>query len=280
MKKVFGLLVLFCVGAIIFNVIAYSSRPDELSTGAPGETSCLRCHTGAPLNELGGELTINFDNNNSSYQLGKEYEIVVTANKADISTFGFEIVALQKSTNLSVGRFIVTDTLRTQAFSSTLDMDTREYIGHTKLGVEANIVGINTWSFKWLSPTADMGEITFYAASVMSNSSGNRFGDRVYTKHIPISSDVNAVIEPAKISKFIVYALSPDMLKVRYHLASPALTHIRIVDSKGEVLQVLKNTFEDGGDVNEHFAIAPHLPGIYFVQFYAEGKSISKKVIL
>lgn len=117
MRKIFFPLFALGAAAIICNVVAHSDQPVAASTGAPSENTCVRCHTGMPVNQPDGSLELNFSNNSSFYQLDKEYNISVTASKGSISTFGFEVVALQKSTNKNIGTFGITDTGRTQAFA-------------------------------------------------------------------------------------------------------------------------------------------------------------------
>ena len=78
----------------IYHTMANIYKPSSSTTGAPGETSCIKCHTGSSLN-TSGKLMIEFDKVQSSYEPNKEYEMSVIVEKNAFNRFGFEVVAIQ-----------------------------------------------------------------------------------------------------------------------------------------------------------------------------------------
>lgn len=279
MKKYIYIGSLLLLIFIIFNGYSHSDKPVDAATGAPDEVTCVKCHTGDGMNTDGGFITINIGNGIDKYQLNKEYEITVTSSRADISRFGFEIVAVQKSSGKTVGKFKVTDNVRTQKFNAAVITGVREYIGHTALGIDSKTVGSNSWKLNWQAPVDDMGEIIFYSASVMSNANGNRFGDLVYTTFKSINSDVTSTEIAHTTNSFNAYILNDGTISVSYTLEDLSPVFMTLSDTKGNVLQILKNNVETPGAKMEKLPINNYMGGIYFLQYASNQQFYVKKII-
>lgn len=265
---------------IIFNGYSHSDKPVDAATGAPDEVTCVKCHTGADLNTDGGAVTIDIAGGVNQYQLNKEYEITVTSSRADISRFGFEIVAIQKSSGKSVGTFTVTDNIRTQKFYASVAIGIREYVGHTKLGIDVKTLGSNSWKVNWKAPNSDMGEIVFYAASNMSNANDNRFGDLVYTTFKSINSEVSSTEMENSSNHFNAYFSDDGTISINYTLQDFSTVFITLSDTKGNILQILKNNTETTGAKIDKLPINNYMGGIYYLQFASNQQFYVKKIIL
>ena len=161
---------------------AFSSQPPAAKTGAPGETTCLDCHVGGPLNDGVGSVTIG--SVPTSYTPGQTYTLTVAVVRTGMSRWGFELVPLKNSDNSMAGSFTNTTQL-----TATQTLNSKIYISHSSLitGQDGTFRGVVTggnWTFSWIAPAAGAGAVTFYAAGNAANNSGTNAGDRIYTTMI------------------------------------------------------------------------------------------------
>lgn len=154
--------------------------------GAPGSPGCEYCHGGIP-NTGPGSVIFDLGNGINQYVPGTTYNATVTTQQSGIDKFGF-VVTARKSTNASVGDFIVLDTFRTRKFTES----GKEYFSHTPCGADAAAIGTITWNFQWTAPPIDEGAITFYLSSLAANHDHNLTGDSVYalTKVLDVATSV------------------------------------------------------------------------------------------
>ncbi|HUM47053.1 MAG TPA: T9SS type A sorting domain-containing protein [Chitinophagales bacterium] len=158
--------------------------------GAPGSPGCEYCHGGIP-NTGPGSVIFDLGNGINQYVPGTTYDATVATQQSGIDKFGF-VVTARKSTNASVGDFIVLDTFRTRKFTES----GKKYFSHTPCGADADVIGTITWNFQWTAPSIDEGAITFYLSSLAANHDHDLTGDSVYalTKVLDVAT---AVIETA-----------------------------------------------------------------------------------
>src|SRR4051812_25546271 len=81
------------------------------ATGSPSEGACNQsgCHTGNPLNDPAGSLTLSAPTlTGFQYVLGQTYTINVTVARTGVNLFGFAFEALT-STGANAGTLVVTD---------------------------------------------------------------------------------------------------------------------------------------------------------------------------
>src|SRR5215469_7065797 len=167
-------------------VHAYAEGPPAGVTGAPGEQTCVTCHSSFPLNSGTGTVTIDTP---SSYQPGQTYQITVDDQTTDQSRrrWGFELTVLTGD-NVKAGQLQQTS----QTFLRVNDGPgfNRDYIEHNLQGTFQGQTGHVSWTFPWVAPTTDVGPVTFYVATNMANGDGNLTGDFIFTqtKTIPASS--------------------------------------------------------------------------------------------
>jgi hypothetical protein len=151
-------------------------------SGAPGEVSCIACHSGSS-NSGPGSINYLIGNGTSSYSPGELYTILFSIEEDNINQFGFQTVALKASNNSNVGTFSLIDAENTRLMSG---MD-RTYVGHTVCGADADPSDALEWVFNWLAPDTDVGDIDFYLASLATNHNHSTSGDHTYTQVITLS---------------------------------------------------------------------------------------------
>ena len=155
-------------------------------SGAPGEVSCAGCHSG---NSNSGPGSINYliGNGTSSYLPSELYTILFSMEEDNVNQFGFQTVALKASNNTNVGTFSLTDTDETRLIEDDHNGSDRIYVGHTICGADTDTLGEKQWSFDWLAPDTDVGDIDFYLASLATNHNHSTSGDHTYTQVITLS---------------------------------------------------------------------------------------------
>jgi glucose/arabinose dehydrogenase len=166
-------------------VWAFSSSPPDARTGAPGESTCLGCHSSFPLDSGNGTLTINAP---TSYSPGDTLDIDIQLADPDQSRWGFEVTVLSSSDD-PIGELLVTDLSRTQKSTAGTG---REYIKQTNSGTDAGTPDASPgWSFQWVADGAS-GPVTFYAAGNAANSNFNTSGDYIYTASTTVTESVDS----------------------------------------------------------------------------------------
>ena len=152
-------------------------------SGAPGEVSCAACHSGSS-NSGPGSINYLIGNGTSRYSPSELYTILFSMEEDNVNQFGFQTVALKASNNTNVGTFSLTDTDDTRLIEDDHNGSDRIYVGHTICGADTDTLGEKQWSFDWLAPDTDVGDIDFYLASLATNHNHSTSGDHTYTQVI------------------------------------------------------------------------------------------------
>jgi hypothetical protein len=163
---------------------AHSVEPAPRSAQAPaGEgvaagESCLSCHAGAPLDpEDGGEIELH--GLPEHYIPGHRYTLTFAIRHpgADRLRWGFRLTAVAPETRREAGTLVVTDRVNTRKIRGPAD---REYVVHTYAGTAVGKPGGQSWSFEWVAPATDVGEVAFFTTAVAADADGSEAGDLVY----------------------------------------------------------------------------------------------------
>src|SRR3974390_1248123 len=83
-----------CFTSFPILVHAHSFGAPIAETGAPGETTCVGCHTSFALNSGAGSLALSFSSG-STYTPGTPVTITITLSDPNAMRWGFEITARQ-----------------------------------------------------------------------------------------------------------------------------------------------------------------------------------------
>ena len=153
--------VLFITGIANLKLFSHSAGAPAGKTGSPSDAkTCMACHN-ATLKTQDGMITSNAAGN--SYEPGKTYTITASAKgTAGVKRIGFEI-SPQNASGALMGTLILTNTDETKLIGKG------KYITHTSKGSTA--AGSKKWSFNWKAPQAGSGNVTFYGAFMVSETS-------------------------------------------------------------------------------------------------------------
>lgn len=178
----------------VYRVSASASGPTPGHTAAPGEVSCIACHSDFGLNTGTGSLFIT--GLPANYRPGQQIPITVTTNQADAVIFGFQFTVVDRD-GQHVGSFTLPSGSPPQLQENTgfIGSSERRYISHTSDGVTPTQFGTKSWTFNWTAPSQRVGKISFYAAGNAANSDGGPSGDYIYTKS-------SAVLSGSAVSNF------------------------------------------------------------------------------
>lgn len=168
--------------AVFFGIVAFDVQSDNGiagRTGSPGETLCNGCHTGSPLNDGTGSVSISSPNmTNWEYVPGQTYQIDVTVSRSGNPLFGFGCEALTTS-NQNGGTIVVTNTVETTIKNAVISSVTRRNIVHKLNGGASS--DAHVFSFDWTAPASGTGNVKFYVGAVAANANGQNSGDHVYS---------------------------------------------------------------------------------------------------
>lgn len=174
-----SLSVLFGVGVVTLGVGTWVAAERSGASGGhngsvgSGGASCRDCHTGAEAGYLG----INYAP--LTYEAGASYDLEVYIFDSSKNGAGFQLSVEDQDGN-SVGELVLADAVRTQ-FSS----GSRQWVTHTATGVFDSVLNweSNSFSYRypvtWIAPDADVGIVTFYAASCTIDDNQFETGDHV-----------------------------------------------------------------------------------------------------
>lgn len=175
---------------VMLAIVAIAASPERSSsgapgahTGAPGEQTCATsgCHDDNTINSGKASLSIEVGSSITNYVPGKTYAVKVSISEKNVKRFGFQLLALNKSTLSSAGTFQIADAGRTQLVKNTQTFSDREYVTYSFNGTDATSEGMSEWLVNWTAPVIDIGPIAFYAAGVSANDDMTDKKDHVYT---------------------------------------------------------------------------------------------------
>lgn len=152
-------------------------------TGSPGDLflDCTECHTGSATSQSG---LITSTIPLTGYVPGIQYTVTGTISAAGKTKFGFEM-SPQLQNGTKAGTLVITNAAATK-FTGT----GQKYITHTSAGTSGP-TGTRSWSFDWIAPVAGTGDITFYGAFNVTNSSNSSSGDIIYLSTLAVSENTS-----------------------------------------------------------------------------------------
>lgn len=230
--------------------LSFTSGSPGGKTGSPGDgSSCLQCHSGTSI-PISGWITSNIPND--GYSEDSTYTITVNATHAGVSLFGFEITAEDNSSD-KVGEFIATDATQNQTMNNSTTLT------HTTGGTSPN-GDTKIWTFDWIAPMTNVGEIVFYAAINAANGNGDSQGDQIYlTSNAVQYNDITVDIKENDINNVISIYPNPVSDILNINLAQPSIINIYTVNGNVVYSQIISAEMTT-------IDISNYSPGIYFVK--------------
>jgi len=172
----------------IYQIQSSSGGASTPKTGAPSETTCTSCHNTYSVQTSGtkyDKIKLSIPFTGGGYIPDSTYRVTISYRETNITKYGFQITALN-SKNEAAGAFTNINS-RVQTFSSTVGSGTRYYAEHTGTGTSAVSGDSVAWTFEWKAPNSNVGDVKFYLALNVTNSSSGVTGDYIYNKTFTVS---------------------------------------------------------------------------------------------
>lgn len=197
-------------------------------TGAPGSQTCADgCHTGNPLNAVGGRAFLSAP---ATYVPGEAVDLTLRVEREGQVRFGMSIT-VQDASGLFVGTWepVPGEATNFSEFGGDPTHLTHEPAPSVNDG--------HTWRLRWIPPAQDVGPVTFYAAGNAANGFGN-FGDFIYTTSLSLSASTGTDMEtipdvlPFRVAS--VYPM-PAGRETTFEVQAdrPAAARIHVYDASG-----------------------------------------------
>ena len=282
MQKQTFALTFFVISAIAF--MAFSPMYDNGIAGytnSPNEANCTNCHNGS-ANTGSGSVIITSNIPNWEYTPGTTYQITVTVAQQGIGLFGLGCEALQ-SNNTNGGTLVITDTQHTQLKNAA---SSRKNVVHTFGGGTAT--NNKAFTFNWIAPATNIGNITFYSSGVAANGDGNNGGDQVYTTSQVATPVIVSTAQKNEAPTEIILQLLPNIataktpILMRYTLLANSPVTAMLCNSNGALVQNIgEEALQTAGAHEQYIELPDNLPaGIYFVQLRANGQNLTQKLLV
>lgn len=236
-------------------------------TGAPGEGSCVDCHSGSTL-PASGVVSFSFSGANNLYVPGQSYDITISLT-GSVKT-GFQMTALDDNDS-AAGDFTAGTNSQTQSNAG------KNYINHSASS------GVDSWTFLWNAPSVSAGDVTFYYAVNETNNNGNNQGDQIYIGSNSISEDVSSGIATIsdKEETVIDMIVQNNSLMTSFSLEEDANIYFAAQDISGKQLD-----YHNFGQMNaglQSFNIpldSKYSSGIYLFTVFVNNTPYTTKIAL
>jgi len=290
MKKRICLFFLIACVFIISTSAIKNSQPQEKSmmvpfgvrdaTGNPinlGSGNCSGCHSGTV--NSGGSLKITVKdakgNPVTTYDFNKSYTVDVAVVRTGISTFGFD-AEIVTSNNTNAGVVSSLDTTQIHTLNGERSTNITHFIpGKTK--------DSHTFTFKWITPAADSGIVTIYAAGLAANGNGKNTGDYTYTSVKTLKAVSTGIKDESKIISFISVYPNPvsTVFNVSYVLKNQGYVTINLYSLNGQkVVELLKESRASGLQ-HEYISLPEYIKnGLYMLEINSGNGIAYEKLVI
>ena len=247
--------------------INFSGNPPAGYTGAPGDNGvCNECHSGSVMSADGTVLfTVGGGPN---YEPGVTYPITIST--TDGPKNGFQLTILDASNN-AAGTFELGPNTST---ATTLG---RNYIRHS------TSFGINSWTFNWVAPATEQGNLTAYYSMVKANNAAGPSGDDIFmgTTAIPLNG-FSGVEENELDQAYNVFFNSQNRtLNLNYSLFKDSKVVLNVQDLNGRLIEYFDFGNQGVGNYNEVLSLSKiNQQGIYLVSLFIDNQVLNRKIPL
>lgn len=255
-----------------------ASGPPTGQTGAPGESTCVSCHTGGQVQN--GDAMNEFQildadlNEVSSYTPGQTYTVRFSIN-SNATKKGFQTVTLAAVGNAQAGTVTASPVGGTQRVTS----GGRQYISHTG----ASNTFTTGWGYTWTAPATNVGDVKFYVASNVTNNNSSSSGDVIYTSNITLPANSSAGIAEQEIMTNLSagYAAIGNTINLTFNSRIAGQGHMNLVDLNGKsVYSTDLNAVVTGGNSEKVLLPADIKSGIYIVHLFVNNQSVTHKLMI
>jgi mono/diheme cytochrome c family protein len=210
-----------------FRSVYNSAQPPVASTGAPGESTCIRCHSGTPLNGGGGSVTLS-GLPRGGYQPGVVYSLTVQVTDVAMSRFGFELQAQNTANNSAAGTLTVVTATNTVVRPN----GTKSYVSHRNASTNSS------WTFNWTAPATGAPTVKFYVAGVAANASNSDRGDHVYTTNTTLIAEPTGLSSTEAAADVLNFFPNPTAERITLSGSALAKAHtLLLYDAIGRLVR-------------------------------------------
>ncbi|MFK7787734.1 MAG: choice-of-anchor V domain-containing protein [Crocinitomicaceae bacterium] len=252
----------------------FSSGGQSGLTGAPGEQNCTQCHSGTAVvasSENSFALVDASFAPVSSYVPGDTYtaSLQFTSQPAK---YGFSSTTLD-GTDQMAGALIGSGIGGTQNFNS----GGRDYVSHTN----SSNSGGTLFAWSWVAPATDVGPVTFYIASNITNDDGSTTGDVIHLSEHTIGSTAS-IGEEIHDPKFVAgYNATTNKLMVDFNSLRVGEMHLNLVDMNGRSVFNYDLGLSEIGENNESITLPSDLSGgMYVVHYFVGNKGMTANILV
>lgn len=252
----------------------FSSGGQSGLTGAPGEANCTQCHSGSTLaGDTQNTLTVLSGTTPvSEYVPGDTYSVTIALTSSG-SKVGFSSTSLD-GTDVKAGTLIGAGIGGTQNFSAA----GRDYVSHTST---SNTSG--QWAFSWIAPATNVGDVTFYVASNLTNDNGSTSGDEIYlSEHVISPASGSGIEETSNNANFTAgYNAASNKLMLDFTALAIGDMNLNLVDMNGRSVFTYDLGTSESGSNNETIVLPSSLnDGMYVVHFFVGNKAMSANILV
>jgi hypothetical protein len=247
-------------------VVENSSNPPLGNTGAPGESSCVSCHSGSTLSAT-GVVDFNFGGTNNLYVPGQTYTISISS--TGNAKNGFQMTALDESNNAA-------GTFTAGTASSVGTANARRYIRHSVSNATSS------WTFQWTAPAESQGEVTFYYAYARANGAGGNTGDQIYLGNATIQQDISSDISVSSTTqKAVEIVVENREIRFSYSLPQSANIYFCIQDLSGKQMAYKNYGTRESGINTSTIALDNQFSsGIYICTLFIDNRPFTTKIFV
>ena len=251
----------------------FSSGGQSGLTGAPGESNCTQCHSGSTLDGSTENIVLFLDGTTpiSGYTPGATYTVTLQ-HSSNPAKSGFSATALD-ATDTKAGSLIGSGIGGTQNFSAS----GRDYVSHT---AASNTFG--QWAFSWIAPITNVGDVTFYFASNITNNNGTNTGDMIYLSEHIISPAGSGIEEtPNEVNFTAGFNATSNELALNFNYFVIGEMNLNLVDMTVRSVFTYNLGTSKSGANKEKIALPSDLnEGMYVVHFFIGNKAMSANILV
>lgn len=242
-------------------------------TGAPGESNCTSCHSGAVQSgTTENSLTVAQGLTPvSSYVPGVTYNVALQMTSSP-SKKGFQVTALTGG-NVMAGTF-------TAGSNTAITGTTRKYANHKST---SNTNATVAWLWTWTAPATDVGPVTFYVATNKANGNTNDNGDVIYlSTHVYNSSLSIEEQENSLATNFTAgYSADSKSIVMNFNSLNASEMYFNLLDLNGKSVFVSNLGNAQIGENKQSVALPNEIKsGIYVVNFFIGNTPMTAKVMV
>jgi hypothetical protein len=281
MKK-FHLVVSAIIAVVLSTAFGILSENGKAGyTNSPGELNCADCHNTYGNSNTGpGSIYVTSSMNNWQYVPGQTYTVNIIVKQTGKPLFGVGFEALT-STNANAGSLVITNTAKTQIKSKTINGVTRNNVVHQQNGgLQADST---VFTFDWVAPVTNIGNITFYFAGIAANNNGSEDNDYVYhyTKVVSPANTTSVIENRNTVGSFKSYINEEGRIAIEFYSTKVDQPRINILDMKGRLISSELIGICPSGEVKSSIGIPSDLKsGNYIISILSSEQKLSSKILI